>query len=109
MNYSPIVKSSGLWAIEGNEKTKEVLSFYKVDDAVVITPDITLFKELKLRLLNGTHTFNCGLAFLAGFNITREAVTDKTFSEFAKNLMQQEIAKAIPFEIDEKEENRFCQ
>jgi tagaturonate reductase len=43
-----------LWAIEGNEKVKDVLSFYQVDEGVVIAPDITLFKELKLRLLNGT-------------------------------------------------------
>lgn len=91
-----------LWAIEGDEKTKEILSFYKSDEAVVVTPDITLFKELKLRLLNGTHTFNCGLAFLAGFQITREAVTDEIFSVFAKDLMHKEISKAIPFDIDDK-------
>ncbi len=53
-----------LWAIEGDEKIKETLCFSKSDEGVIITPDITLFKELKLRLLNGTHTFNCGLAFL---------------------------------------------
>ena len=91
-----------LWAIEADEKVKEALSFCKADDSVIIVPDITLFKELKLRLLNGTHTFNCGVAFLSGFDITREAVTDKTFSVFAKNLMHNEIAKAIPYEIDEK-------
>jgi tagaturonate reductase len=45
---------------------------------------------------------------LAGFNITREAVTDKTFSVFAKNLMHTEIAKAIPFEIDEKVKREFA-
>ncbi len=97
-----------LWAIEGNEKTKETLSFYQADDAVVITPDITLFKELKLRLLNGTHSFNCGVAFLSGFKITRDAVTDKTFSVFAKNLMHKEIANAIPFEIDKKVKEEFA-
>jgi tagaturonate reductase len=74
----------------------------------VITPDITLFKELKLRLLNGTHTFNCGLAYLSGFNITREAVTDKVYSVFTKNLMHQEIANAIPFEIDKKVKADFA-
>jgi tagaturonate reductase len=47
-----------LWAIEGDEKVKNILSFSKADPAMIITPDITLFKELKLRLLNGTHTFN---------------------------------------------------
>ena len=52
-----------LWAIEGDENVKQALSFHKVDEGVVIVPDITLFKELKLRLLNGTHTFNCGQHF----------------------------------------------
>jgi tagaturonate reductase len=97
-----------LWAIEGDEKVKAVLSFCKADEGVVITPDITLFKELKLRLLNGTHSFNCGLAFLAGFNITREAITDKIFSVFAKNLMLTEIAKAIPYDIDAKVKEDFA-
>ncbi|MBL0131737.1 MAG: tagaturonate reductase [Chitinophagaceae bacterium] len=97
-----------LWAIEGDEKIKTVLSFSKVDESVVITPDITLFKELKLRLLNGTHSFNCGLAYLAGFNITREAVTDKIFSIFAIRLMHAEIAGAIPVEIDEKIKEEYA-
>ena len=97
-----------LWAIEGDEKVKEVLSFCQVDAGVVIAPDITLFKELKLRLLNGTHTFNCGLGFLSGFNITREAVSDKTFAVFAKKLMHEEIANAIPYEIDKKVKADFA-
>jgi tagaturonate reductase len=97
-----------LWAIEGDEKVKEVLSFNKIDEAVVIAPDITLFKELKLRLLNGTHSFNCGLAYLSGFDITREAVTDPVFSVFAQKLMKREIAGAIPYSIDEKLKEEFA-
>lgn len=97
-----------LWAIEGDEKVKDVLSFSQADEKMIITPDITLFKELKLRLLNGTHTFNCGLAFLSGFNITREAVTDPVFSVFAKDLMHGEIARAIPFDIDPKLKEEFA-
>ncbi|MDX1936557.1 MAG: tagaturonate reductase [Flavihumibacter sp.] len=105
-----------LWAIEGDEKVKKILSFAAADAGVVIADDITQFKELKLRLLNGTHTFNCGLAFLAGFDITRESVTDDVYAVFAKQLMQQEIAPAIPFAIDaavkkdfaDKVFDRFC-
>jgi tagaturonate reductase len=96
-----------LWAIEGDEKVKETLSFYQVDDAVKIEPDITLYKELKLRILNGTHTFNCGLAFLCGFTLTREAVGDVHYSVFTKQLMQQ-ISNAIPFEIDEAVKAAFA-
>ncbi|HJS53595.1 MAG TPA: tagaturonate reductase, partial [Chitinophagaceae bacterium] len=97
-----------LWAIEGNEKIKEVLSFSEVDPNVIITPDITLFKELKLRLLNGTHTFNCGLAFLSGFTITREAMNDPVYGKFTRSLMHAEIAPAIPFSIDKKVKEDFA-
>lgn len=97
-----------LWAIEGNSKVKETLSFCQVDKSVVIADDITLFKELKLRLLNGTHTFNCGTAFLSGFNITRDAVKDTVYGKFTKNLMHTEIANAIPFAIDEKVKTDFA-
>lgn len=97
-----------LWAIEGDDHVKDVLSFSKIDNAVIIAPDITLFKELKLRLLNGTHTFNCGTAFLCGFNITREAVMHPVYGAFTKRLMHDEIAPAIPFTIDKKVKEDFA-
>ena len=97
-----------LWAIEGDEKVKETLCFSKADEGVIITPDITLFKELKLRLLNGTHSFNCGLAFLSGFNITRDAMNDVVYGRFTTELMHTEIAPAIPFEIDKKVKEDFA-
>ena len=97
-----------LWAIEGDEEVKETLCFSKSDEGVIITPDITLFKELKLRLLNGTHSFNCGLAFLSGFNITREAMNDAVYGRFTKALMHTEIAPAIPFSIDKKVKEDFA-
>lgn len=97
-----------LWAIEGDEKVKDLLSFCKIDTGVVITPDITLYKELKLRLLNGTHTFNCGTAFLCGFNITREAMLHPVYGRFTKKLMLSEIAPAIPFAIDKKVKEDFA-
>jgi len=97
-----------LWAIEGDEHVKNILSFSSPDKGMVVVPDITLFKELKLRLLNGTHTFNCGTAFLCGFNITREAVTHPVYGAFTKKLMHEEIAQSIPFEIDSKVKADFA-
>ncbi|MEO7769236.1 MAG: tagaturonate reductase, partial [Ferruginibacter sp.] len=74
-----------LWAIEGNDHVKEVLSFAGADSGIVITNDITLFKELKLRLLNGTHTLSCGVAFLAGFTTVKQAMNDSVISGFLKS------------------------
>ncbi len=86
-----------LWAIEtANEASKEILSFYKADEeGVVIIKDITKFRELKLRLLNGTHTFSTGLAIVAGFTTVKEAMANATFSSFITNISQTEMAPAI--------------
>lgn len=88
-----------LWAIEGDEYVQSVLSFAAAEKGVVITNNITLFKELKLRLLNGTHTLSCGVAFLAGFNTVKQAMENPVLFNFIKQLMLQEIGMAIPYPI----------
>lgn len=85
-----------LWAIESGEpKVKDVLSFSKTDPGVVIAADIDIFRELKLRLLNGSHTFSCGLAYLCGFTTVKEAMDNKVFAAYITGLMMKEIAPAI--------------
>jgi tagaturonate reductase len=96
-----------LWAIEGDEKAQSVLSFAKADPGVIIRPDIGIFRELKLRLLNGTHTLSCGLAVLAGFATVKNAMDDPAFSAFLEDLMLKEIAPAIPYEIPLREAREF--
>ena len=97
-----------MWAIEGDDHIKSVLSFAAADKAIVITDDITLFKELKLRLLNGTHTLSCGVAFLSGFTTVKQAMNDAVLSNFIKELMLEEIAMAIPYPVPEKDANEFA-
>ena len=75
-----------LWAIEGDEKVRSVLSFAAADPGVVIEPDIEVHRELKLRLLNGTHTLSCGLAFLSGFATVKNAMDDAAFSAYITDL-----------------------
>jgi tagaturonate reductase len=96
-----------LWAIEGGEEIKNILSFSKVDEGVVIESNIDLYRELKLRLLNGTHTLTCGLAFLAGFDTVQHAMEDVSFSTFIDDLMRNEIAPSIPFEIENSIKQSF--
>ncbi|MEO5892973.1 MAG: tagaturonate reductase [Ferruginibacter sp.] len=97
-----------LWAIEGGDHVKEVLTFAKADNGVVIANDITLFKELKLRLLNGTHTLSCGVAFLSGFTTVKQAMEDDVLSGFIKQLMVDEISIAIPYQVPGDEANQFA-
>lgn len=85
-----------LWAIESSDPyVSEVLSFAQVDKGVVIAADIQKFKELKLRLLNGSHTFACGLAILAGFDTVKEAMADPVFLKYVRQLMHREIIPTL--------------
>jgi len=88
-----------LWAIEGDEQVKNILSFADADEGVIIAPDITIYKELKLRLLNGTHTLSCGLAFLAQLISVKDAMDNETISSFMNDLMLNELAPAIPYTV----------
>lgn len=85
-----------LWAIETEEHhVIEAISFSQVDKGVVLANDIHLYRELKLRLLNGSHSFSCGLAHLCGFATVKEAMDNKYFAGYISTLMMQEIVPAI--------------
>jgi tagaturonate reductase len=93
-------ESYRLWAIEGDQHVREVLSFAHADDGVVIAEDIESFRELKLRLLNGTHTLSCAVAFLAGCETVKIAMEDESVSTFISELMMNELAPSIPVQMD---------
>jgi tagaturonate reductase len=99
-SLSIMSETYSLWAIEGDEKIAAVLSFSLADKGVVITPDIELFRELKLRLLNGTHTLCCAVAYLSGFKTVKEAMDDEHFTKFISGLVFNEILPSIPYKID---------
>jgi len=96
-----------LWAIEGDEKVRSVLSFAAADPGVIIEPGIEIYRELKLRLLNGTHTLSCGLGVLAGFGTVKNAMDDPAFASFVTELMMKEIAPAIPYKVPMQEAREF--
>jgi tagaturonate reductase len=96
-----------LWAIQGDDQVKSILTFTKADPGVFVETDIEIYKSLKLHLLNGTHTFSAGLAYLAGFDTVKEAMADQQFSDFVTDLMMKDISRAIPFPIPDPEKKEF--
>jgi tagaturonate reductase len=96
-----------LWAISGDDNVRKKLSFVEVNAGAFVEPDITKFKELKLRLLNGTHTLTCGLAYLGGFSTVKEAMADSEFSQFLTQLMMTEIGPSIPYALSKEERDEF--
>jgi tagaturonate reductase len=92
-----------LWAIEGGSAVSDVLSFASVDEGVVITEDIELYRELKVRLLNGTHTLCSGIAFLSGIETVTNAMEKDDLRTYVTQVMLTEIVSAIPYKVIEKE------
>ena len=96
-----------LWAIETpKETTKELLGFAAAGAApgILLSPDISKHRELKLRLLNGTHTFSCALAYLSGCDTVGKAMETPAVSTFIEALMKHEITPAISGEVISPEE-----
>ena len=86
-----------LWAIAGDERVRAVLSFAAADAGIIVQPDITEFRELKLRLLNGTHTLAAGLAVLARVGTVREAMQEAAFGAYIRRLLLAELLPGIPY------------
>jgi len=99
-----------LWAIEtSSRKARSMLSFAAADNTVIITNDINKYRELKLRLLNGTHTFTSGLAFIAGAALVKDAMQNQLLRQYVESLMKDEIAPCICDEsISATEALAFC-
>jgi tagaturonate reductase len=97
-----------LWAIEG-ERVEHILTFIpKNQDKVILTPNIEKYRELKLRLLNAPHTLMCGVAFLSGFKMVKDAMKDEFFLKYINNLMLTELAPSINLKtLDEKVKQRY--
>ena len=102
-----VSEAYSLWAIEGDEYVQSVLSFAQTDPGVVITPNIGLFRELKLRMLNGTHTVSCGIAYLAGFETVKKAMDEPWMCNCISEIMMKNIAPAIPYPVADHEAAEF--
>lgn len=87
-----------LWAIEGNEFVKEKLSFSQTDNRAVVTPDITQFREQKLRLLNGGHTISVPLAYLSGLRTVGAMMNDEQMGSFVEKVVLEEILPTLDFD-----------
>ena len=51
--------------------------------------DLHVYKELKLRLLNATHSFACAYAIRSGFTYVRESMQDEIFRTFIIGLINE--------------------
>lgn len=93
----------GLWVIEGDPKLNDVLPFRKagLEERVFVTPDMTPYKKRKVRILNGAHTGFVLGAYLAGFDIVRECMNDKTVLGYMNKMLLEEVVPILPLDQED--------
>jgi len=62
---------------------------------VEMVEDVKPFEEMKLRMLNGTHSTLAYLGFLAGYEYVADAVLQSDFERLLKNMMAEEIVPTL--------------
>ena len=86
-----VTEPYAFWAIEGDPDALRNVFPIDVGESVIFAPDIGLYRERKLRLLNATHTAIAPLAILAGIRTVREAVEHPRLGAFLRRLLFEEI------------------
>jgi tagaturonate reductase len=86
-----IAEPYNLWAIEGDQNLRDVLTFAKCNSGIKIAEDINKFKELKLRLLNAAHTFSAAYSIYHNFTTVSEAMSSDVFDTFIEGVFNETI------------------
>lgn len=113
----------GFWVIEGPQSIRTELPFEKAGLPILVTDDHKPYKQRKVRILNGAHTSMVLGAYLAGQDIVRGCMEDRSrdkYLGFAINLsryfpkennmqisciyQQNQVAKISEINILEKDE-----
>lgn len=93
-----------LWVIEGDFENE--LPLKKAGYNVVWTNDVTPYKKIKVRILNGAHTSMVAGALLSGVETVGECMADEAVSAFLNKAMNKEILKTIG---DNEESRAFAE
>lgn len=79
-----------LWVIEGT-KVEEKLPLQAAGLNVIVTDDMTPYREQKVHLLNGPHTAIVSLGHLAGLETVEDVMNDPDFALYLDHLFQEEL------------------
>lgn len=69
---------------------------------VEMVKDVHAFEDMKLRLLNGTHSTMAYLGYLADFKVIDAVIGNAVFAQFIRDMMDKEITPTLdmPSEVD---------
>ena len=93
----------GVWNIEGPEWLAEKLPFRAAGLNCPVVPDVTPYKNRKVRILNGAHTGFVLGAYLAGYDIVRDCMQDDVILGFMNRMLHEEVIPTLPLDRQDLE------
>lgn len=93
------------WLIQADDYAKSKLVFAKYSSEIVFCDDLKLYRERKVKILNGTHTMSVLGAYLCSIKIVRDMMNDSLFSKFI-DMGLEEIKSTI--NLPQSELNSFA-
>jgi tagaturonate reductase len=107
-NAALAVEPYRFWAIEASSEQIEELrarirtyAQWLHHEAIIITNDITQYRERKLRLLNGGHTASAILGLTLGCSTMRELMEHPAGTKFVARALFDEIIPTLPYPYEE--------
>ncbi|WP_310831705.1 tagaturonate reductase [Paenibacillus pedocola] len=90
-----------VWAIEAEPEMENILPFRTAGLNVHWTSDLKPFRERKVRLLNGAHTWMASLGLIHGLEHVREMLEHPDFGWRVREAAVKEIIPALPYPKEE--------
>lgn len=89
-----------LWAIEGPDSLGDELPLRQLGLNVHFTVDLSRYRTLKVRILNGSHTSMVPVGLLAGIETVGSFMDNEVYSRFLLSLLSEEIGQTLPYDQD---------
>jgi tagaturonate reductase len=90
-----------LWVIEGPQSITEEFPAHLAGLNTLVVDDLTPYRTIKVRILNGAHTAMTPVSYLYGINTVAQAIEDKLTGQFVKELIYDEIIPTLDLPMEE--------
>ena len=89
------------WVIEGSSELKDELPFHKTSLNVQFVDDVTIYHDLKVRVLNGAHTALVPVAYLCGYKTVHQSFSDPYITQHIESLLSEEVTPTLDLRFEQ--------
>ena len=90
-----------LWVIEGPQSISEEFPAHLAGLNTLVVDDLTPYRTIKVRILNGAHTAMTPVSYLYGLDTVAEAIEHEVTGQFVKELIYDEIIPTLDLPMEE--------